>query len=228
MPEHCWVITIDGPAGVGKSTISRKVAAHYGFTYLDTGAMYRAVAWYLTENDIDPDDEKALAAALEQLSIELLPAVDERADVGVLVNGADISALIRSPEISMQASAVSARPAVREKLTALQRMFGERGGIVAEGRDTGTVVFPAARFKFYLDAAPETRAWRRAVQLRERGDTVDEKKLLEMTCARDKQDSERAVAPLKRADDAILIDTTELDINQVFRKITEAIAEKKS
>jgi cytidylate kinase len=226
-PER-WVIAIDGPAGVGKSTISRKVAAHYGLTYLDTGAMYRAVAWYLKENDIDPDTENELAEALEQLSIELLPAVDETADVGVVLNGADISALIRTPEISMQASTVSARRPVRDKLTALQRRFGERGGVVAEGRDTGSVVFPTARFKFYLDATPEARARRRADQLRERGDAVDEEELLEMTRVRDKQDSERALAPLKIAEDAVLIDTTELDIDQVFKKIIETIAEKKN
>jgi len=220
------IITIDGPAGVGKSTISRKVAAHYGFTYLDTGAMYRAVAWYLREHNIDAAAEAALEEALQPLSIELLPAADEAADVGVLLNGVDISTLIRTQEISILASTVSAYRPVREKLTALQREIGERGEVVAEGRDTGTVVFPNARYKFYLDAAPEARARRRAEQLRQRGETVDEKKLLEMTLVRDKQDSGRTLAPLKKAVDAVLIDTTELGIDQVFTKITEAIAEK--
>lgn len=220
------IITIDGPAGVGKSTISRKVAAHYGFTYLDTGAMYRAVAWYLRENGIDAGNERTLTEALEKLSLELLPAADETADVGVLLNGTDISAQIRTPEISMQASTVSAQRPVRQKLTALQREIGEQGGIVAEGRDTGTVVFPKARYKFYLEATPEARARRRAEQLRQRGDEVDEEKLLEMTRLRDRQDSERALAPLKKADDAVLLDTTELGIDQVFRAITETIAKK--
>jgi len=220
------IITIDGPAGVGKSTISRKVAAHYGVTYLDTGAMYRAVAWYLRENGIDAGNEKTLTEALEQLSLELLPAADETADVGVLLNGTDISAQIRTPEISMQASTVSAKRPVRQKLTALQREIGEQGGIVAEGRDTGTVVFPGARYKFYLEATAEARAQRRAEQLRQRGDEVDQEKLLEMTRLRDRQDSERALAPLKKADDAVLLDTTELGIDQVFRAITETIAGK--
>ena len=224
--QNRQIITIDGPAGVGKSTISRKVAAHFGFTYLDTGAMYRAVAWHLQENSIDTDDEEALKEALEQLALELLPAADEKADVGVLLNGTDISAQIRTPEISMLASTVSARRPVREKLTALQREIGEQGNIVAEGRDTGTVVFPKARYKFYLEATPEARAGRRAEQLRQRGDKVDEEKLLEMTRVRDKQDSERALAPLKKADDAVLIDTTKIDINQVFMTIIETIARK--
>lgn len=218
------IITIDGPSGVGKSTISRKVASHYGFTYLDTGAMYRAVAWYLAHNAVDIGDSQAMMSALGRISIELLPAADEFGDVGVLLNGEDISGLIRTPEISMLASTVSAQGAVREKLTALQRAFGERGGVVAEGRDTGTVVFPGARHKFYLDASAEARAQRRARQLGERGEAVDPKELLEMTVARDKQDRERALAPLKKAEDATLIDTTNLGIDQVFTAITETIA----
>ena len=217
------IITIDGPAGVGKSTISRKVAARYGFTYLDTGAMYRAVAWYLVKNRIDIDNIMAIESVLDQISITLLPATGEESDVGVLLNGENISAQIRTPDISMIASTVSALPAVRNKLTALQRQIGTQGCVVAEGRDTGTVVFPDASNKFYLDATPEARAGRRALQLRERGESVDEKKLLEMTIARDKQDSERKIAPLKKADDAVLIDTTDLTADQVFEAITELI-----
>ncbi len=217
------VITIDGPSGVGKSTISRRVAAHYGFTYLDTGAMYRAVAWYLIEHGIDIDDSSAVESVLGQISITLLPAEKEDDDVGVLVNGEDISAQIRTPSISMVASTVSAQPAVRQKLTALQQQIGSRGRVVAEGRDTGTVVFPQASNKFYLDATPQARSARRARQLRERGEEVDEEKLLEMTIARDTQDSERAIAPLKKADDAVLIDTTSLDVDQVFEEITKFI-----
>ncbi len=217
------VITIDGPSGVGKSTISRRVAAHYGFTYLDTGAMYRAVAWYLIEHGIDIDDSSAVESVLGQISITLLPAEKENDDVGVLVNGEDISAQIRTPSISMVASTVSAQPAVRQKLTALQQQIGSRGRVVAEGRDTGTVVFPQASNKFYLDATPQARSARRARQLRERGEEVDEEKLLEMTIARDTQDSERAIAPLKKADDAVLIDTTSLDVDQVFEEITKFI-----
>lgn len=217
------IITIDGPAGVGKSTISRKVAARYGYTYLDTGAMYRAVAWYLVQYGIDIDNIADVESVLDDITITLLPAKNEGDDVGVLLNGENISAQIRTPDISMTASTVSALPAVRNKLTALQRQIGMQGSVVAEGRDTGTVVFPEASNKFYLDATPEARAGRRALQLRERGDSVDEKKLLEMTIARDKQDSERKIAPLKKADDAVLIDTTDLTADQVFKAITELI-----
>lgn len=217
------VITIDGPSGVGKSTISRRVAAHYGFTYLDTGAMYRAVAWYLLKQGIDIDDASAVESVLDQIDITLLPAEKEDDDVGVLVNGENISTQIRTPAISMVASTVSALPAVRTKLTALQRQIGSRGRVVAEGRDTGTVVFPEATNKFYLDATPKARTARRARQLRERGEEADEQKLLEMTIARDRQDSERAIAPLKKAEDAVLIDTTRLNIDQVFDAITKYI-----
>ncbi len=217
------IITIDGPSGVGKSTISRKVAARYGFTYLDTGAMYRAVAWYLVKYGIDIDNIADVVSVLDDIAITLLPAQNEGDDVGVLLNGENISAQIRTPEISMIASTVSALPAVRQKLTAMQRQIGAQGCVVAEGRDTGTVVFPQASNKFYLDARPEARAGRRALQLRERGEAVDEKKLLEMTIARDKQDSEREIAPLKKADDAVLIDTTDLTADQVFKAITELI-----
>lgn len=213
------VIAIDGPAGVGKSTISRKVAARYGFTYLDTGAMYRAVAWFLKESATDIEDVPAVEAALERISLQLLPAPSEGDDVGVLVNGEDISTLIRTPEISMIASTVSAIPAVRKKLTRLQRQLGDQGRVVAEGRDMGTVVFPRALHKFYLDASPEARAGRRARQLEARGEEVDTKKLLEMTLARDRQDSERAIAPLRKADDAVLIDTTDLQVDQVLEAI---------
>jgi cytidylate kinase len=217
------VITIDGPSGVGKSTISRRLAAHYGLTYLDTGAMYRAVAWFLMKQGIDIEDAAAVESVLDQVNITLLPAEQEEDDVGVLVNGENISDQIRTPDISMVASAVSALQGVRTKLTALQRLIGSRGGVVAEGRDTGTVVFPGATNKFYLDATPEARTARRAQQLRERGKAVDEEQLLEMTIARDRQDSERQIAPLRKADDAVLIDTTELDVDQVFEAIRELI-----
>lgn len=217
------IVTIDGPAGVGKSTISRRVASRLGFTYLDTGAMYRAVAWYLQENQIDIDDRAAVESALKEISLELLPAKHENGDVGVLLNGEDISSLIRTPEMSMLASSVSTLAPVREKLTVMQRESGKNGNIVAEGRDTGTVVFPGARYKFFLDASPAARMARRARQLRERGETVDEDKLLEMTIARDKQDRERAIAPLQKAEDATLVDTTDLNIDQVLERVVKTI-----
>ncbi len=221
------IVTIDGPSGVGKSTISRRVAASLSFTYLDTGAMYRAVALQLKEASIDLDDEAALCACLDAVSLKLLPASSENDDVGVLLGGRDVSGEIRSPEMSMLASGASALPAVREKLTCMQQEIGREGNIVAEGRDTGTVVFPNAAWKFYLDAAPEERMRRRAAQLREKGELVDEEELLRMIIKRDHDDQTRTIAPLCRAEDAILIDTGVLTIDQVSRILLQAIDEKK-
>ena len=152
------IVTIDGPSGVGKSTISRKIAVKLGFTYLDTGAMYRATGLYLVENQIDETDDVAVKKCLDTISLTLLPAKSEESDVGVLLGDKDVSKEIRTPEMAMVASRVSALGLVREKLTAMQRQIGERGKIVAEGRDTGTVVFPQASNKFFLDAAPEEKA----------------------------------------------------------------------
>lgn len=220
------IVTIDGPSGVGKSTISRKVADKLDFTYLDTGAMYRALALHMLNHDVDISDIIAVEAELDSISIDLLPAAGEEDDVGVRLNGEDVSGLIRSPEISMLASEVSAITAVRAKLTKLQQEIGSRGSIVAEGRDTGTVVFPDAVCKFYLDATPLARVRRRALQLRARGEHVDEQELLEMTITRDKNDSERAIAPLKKAEDAVVIDTTEISAEQVVARILEVIASR--
>jgi CMP/dCMP kinase len=224
MPEQVTeVITIDGPAGVGKSTISRKLAARLGYTYLDTGAMYRAVALYLVDRNIDFTDQDALERALSNITIELLPATDETADSDVLLNGEAVGNRIRTPEISMCASTVSALPSVRRKLTEMQQSLGRRGKVVAEGRDTGTVVFPTARHKFFLDASPLVRTRRRALQMRTRGEKVDEEALLQMTEKRDRQDRERAVAPLKKAADAHLIDTTNRSLDQVLQAILMSI-----
>ncbi len=222
------IVTIDGPSGVGKSTISRRVAASLSFTYLDTGAMYRAVALQLKEAAVDLDDEVALRTCLDAVSLKLLPASSEREDVGVLLDGRDVSGEIRSPEMSMLASSASALPAVREKLTRMQQEIGREGNIVAEGRDTGTVVFPGAAWKFYLDAAPEERMRRRAEQLREKGEQVDEEELLQMIIKRDHDDQARTIAPLCRAEDAFLIDTGVLTIDQVTRVLLRVIKEKNS
>lgn len=221
------IVTIDGPSGVGKSTISRRTAAELGFTYLDTGAMYRAVAWFLENEHVDITDEAAVEKSLESLQIELLPAGDEKSDVGVRVGGKDVSSEIRMPEMSMAASRVSALNVVRKRLTAMQQDIGGRGKIVAEGRDTGTVVFPHAAYKFYLDADPRERARRRVAQLRENGDVQDESEVLAMIMERDRNDSERELAPLAIAEDAVVIDTTKISIDEVGRKILESIRRKK-
>lgn len=226
MSERQDVITIDGPSGVGKSTISRKIADSLGYTYLDTGAMYRAVGLYLERNNIDLVDEKALRQVLDTIRIDLFPAGTGDGEVGVLLNGQDVSEEIRSPEIAMVASRVSAISVVREKLTLLQRAIGNQGKIVAEGRDTGTVVFPKASHKFFLDAKPEERAHRRVLQLRAKGEIVDEQQILAMTIERDKNDRERSIAPLRQAEDAVAIDTSEKDIDEVSRLVLEAVKEK--
>ncbi len=225
--KQILVVTIDGPSGVGKSTISRKVAERLGYTYLDTGAMYRAVAFHFRSLQVDITDLKQVKAELDKIVIELFPAGDT-GDVQVRLNGEDIGNRIRTPEISMLASRVSALSVVREKLTVMQQHLGEQGRVVAEGRDTGTVVFPDAAFKFYLDASPEERTQRRVRQLRQRGETVDEEALLEMTIKRDKNDSEREIAPLKMADDAVYVDTTFITADQVLEKMLRVIGEKKA
>ena len=223
MTEVQAVIAIDGPSGVGKSTISRKVARSLGFTYLDTGAMYRAVGLFLQSHRVDLTDDQAIRSTLAKIHIQLLPGKNEDDDTGVLLNGEDVSDAIRTPEMAMVASKVSAIPLVREKLTTLQRQLGNTGGVVAEGRDTGTVVFPRARYKFFLDARPEERARRRVRQLRMRGEAADERKILAMTLERDKNDRERAIAPLRQAEDARVIDTTSRDIDEVARLVLEVI-----
>lgn len=225
-PKHN-IVTIDGPSGVGKSTISRKVAAALGYTYLDTGAMYRGVALFLQRLGIGMADEAAVSAALDSLVLELTPADDEKSDVGVLISGEDVSRLIRTPQMSMAASAVSSLGVVRSKLTTMQQVIGRRGMIVAEGRDTGTVVFPDAAYKFFLDAQPEERAHRRVLQMREKGECVDEQEILALTLERDKNDRERSLAPLKQAEDALAIDTTTLDIDEVCKIVLETVGKVK-
>jgi cytidylate kinase len=227
MSEMQNIITIDGPAGVGKSSVSRKVAAATGFTYLDTGAMYRGVGLYFLQQGVGLDDTAAIAEKLAELELKLLPAADEESDVGVLINGENVTDAIRTPEMAMVASKVSALPLVREILTHIQRGYGEKGNIVAEGRDTGTVVFPRAAYKFFLDATPEERAKRRVLQLQARGVEADLTQTLAMLLERDKNDSERAVAPLKAAQDAVRIDTTEITVQQVVEEILRIIERKR-
>lgn len=220
------IITIDGPSGVGKSTVSRVIAAKLGYTYLDTGAMYRGVGLYFHRLGIAAEDTSRIAPRLGEIELTLLPAESADEEVGVLLNGEDVSAQIRTPEMSMVASKISALPPVRGFLTEMQRKLAGSGKVVAEGRDMGTVVFPAAAFKFFLDADPKERCKRRVKQLKKKGIDADEAQILKMILKRDKNDSERAVAPLKKASDAQLINTTELPIELVCDKILEGIREK--
>ncbi|MGW8193361.1 MAG: (d)CMP kinase [Desulforhopalus sp.] len=226
MDEPLEIVTIDGPSGVGKSTVSRKVAAVIGFTYLDTGAMYRAAGWYLQQQEVNLDDEDAIDENLQNFELELFPVENDGCDVRVVVNGRDVSDAVRTPQMAMVASKVSALSVVRRVLTDIQRGFGERGRIVAEGRDTGTVVFPAARYKFFLDARVEERARRRVEQLQSKGLEADPDEILAMTVLRDKNDSERLLAPLRQAEDAVRIDTTTMTINEVVETIVRGVREK--
>ncbi len=206
------IVTIDGPSGAGKSTITKQLAAELLFTYLDTGAMYRAVGLKIHRTGTNLDDRNGLQKLLDTIDLRLVPDGD---GTRVLLNNEDVSEAIRTPEMSMIASRVSADKLVREKLTLLQRNVGQKGSIVAEGRDMGTVVFPKANHKFFLDASPEERARRRQKQLAEQGQEVDYKETLEQIIKRDKDDSSRALSPLKPAEDAIIIDSSEMTIDEV-------------
>ncbi len=222
MLEPKGIVTIDGPSGAGKSTISRGLAAKLHFTYLDTGAMYRAVGLALERQGIDLADTDSLAKCLAAIELTLTPNGDD--DVRVLLNGEDVSQAIRTPEMGLVASRVSANPLVREKLTALQRQLGAKGAIVAEGRDMGTVVFPKAFRKFFLNASAEERARRRQKQLAEKGQTVDYQEILDQISKRDYDDSRRALAPLKPAADAIIVDSSSMGPETVIACMLASIA----
>lgn len=210
------VIAIDGPAGSGKSTIARLLAERLGFQYLDTGAMYRAVALAVHRNNLDPNDEDSVRKLLPTLSIDL------RGDQ-VFLNAEDVSHLIRTPEIDLLASTVSKLPCVREFLTKLQRDFAEGSDIIAEGRDMGTVVFPETPYKFFLTASPEERARRRKKQLETQGEKVLYETILYQIKSRDKQDSSRSIAPLKVAQNAVVVDTTGKTIEDVLSEIIRSM-----
>ena len=210
------VITIDGPAGAGKSTAARALARRLGFRLLDTGAMYRALAWAVREAGLAPDDTPALRAVLDATTVAL---DGER----VLVNGRDVTGEIRSPVIGELTSALTMLRAVREKMTPMQRALAADGGVVLEGRDTGSVVCPDADVKFYLDATLEARARRRREELAERGLALDLDRVREEVARRDRQDMGRAIAPLVRPADAVVVDTTGLDEAEVLERLMDAV-----
>ncbi len=211
-------VTIDGPSGAGKSTISKLLAARLNYTYLDTGAMYRVVGLKVKRAGIDLEAENAkqqLEELLESLDdMTMAPGADGQ-ETRVMLAGEDVSEIIRTPEMAMLASRVSAEPAVRKKLTEMQRAIGKNGGIVAEGRDMGTVVLPEAEHKFFLDASPEERAKRRQKQLITQGQQVDFAEILAQISKRDKDDSSRSLAPLTPAADAVIIDSSQMSIDEV-------------
>jgi len=210
------IVAIDGPAGAGKSTVTKSFAQHLGLIYLDTGAMYRAVTWWVQQQGVDPSDAAAVAPLLVGLDLRL------GADQSVQINGHDVTAVIRSPEVTAQVSTVAAHACVREALTAQQQAMGQRGGLVAEGRDIGTAVFPDAELKVFLTATVAERARRRAQDLRQRGFAVPELAELETQIAeRDHSDATRAVAPLQQAADAIELVTDGMAIDGVIQTLVD-------
>ncbi len=214
------IITIDGPAGTGKSTVSKILAARLTALYLDTGALYRAVALTALDRGIAPGDGKGIAALCETIEISCLT---DRDGIRILVNGDDVSDRIRTEEVSLAASKVSALPAVRKFLLPIQRRIADMSSIVAEGRDMGTVVFPHADVKFYLDADENERARRRYYQLCGEGVTADFDEVKKGLTIRDRQDSGRAIAPLKPSDDAVIIDSTTLKAEEVVEAMIARI-----
>ncbi|MEJ5357640.1 MAG: (d)CMP kinase [Desulfobacterales bacterium] len=208
------LITIDGPAGAGKTTVSRLLAARLGYRHIDTGALYRAVALAARERGIAPEDDEGLGHLVSSLAIAFSPAPAEGC-ARITVDGRDVTEAIRTPEISLLSSAVSARPVVRAGLLALQRALGRGGGAVFEGRDMGTVVFPEAGLKFFLTATEEARARRRFAELGGAAAGLSFAEVLADLRRRDRQDAERAVAPLRAAEDAIRIDSTNWTLEEV-------------
>ena len=219
-----FVVTIDGPAGVGKTTLARAVAQHLGVAYLDTGAMYRSVAWILGQGSWEWPEEQ-LAQGLARLDFSIQGAGEATT---LLVNGHAAGSEIRTETVGLWASHVAKIPQVRCRLTEIQRSLGQSVSLVAEGRDMGTVVFPKALFKFFLDASPEVRAKRRWLQLRDAGRTEDLQELTRQMRMRDEQDRHRAIAPLKPAKDAVCIDTGSLDPSQVLQQILGRISSQMS
>ena len=220
-------IAIDGPSGAGKSTLARSVAAKLGYLYVDTGAIYRTIGYYALSQGIDPKDAVAVSAVLPSLHVEL--AYGEDGLQHMSLNGQDVTREIRLPEVSMYASAVSAHPAVRAYLLEMQRALARAHSVIMDGRDIGTVVLPDAQVKVFLTASPEARAHRRMLELEQRGTPQPYARILQDIQQRDWNDTHRAVAPLRQAEDAVLLDTTELDFGQseaalldIIEKRTEA------
>ncbi|MBQ7132789.1 MAG: (d)CMP kinase [Oscillospiraceae bacterium] len=213
-------IAIDGPAGAGKSSIAKRCAKELGFIYVDTGALYRSVALFAIRNDVLTNDEAAVLALLQNVNVEL-KFVDNVQKV--YLNGEDVSEAIRQNEVSMGASNVSAIPKVREFLFNLQRRIAMTNNVIMDGRDIGTVVLPDADLKIFMTASPEIRAKRRYLELEHKPDCPSFEALLAEIIQRDYNDSHRETAPLKQADDAVLLDTSELDFEQSVQKVIELI-----
>lgn len=216
-------VAIDGPSGAGKSSMAKRLAAELGYTYVDTGAMYRSVGLYALRAGKDPADNSAVEDLLPQIHLDILLKDGTQ---HVLLNGEDVSAAIRAEEVGMAASAVGANPAVRAFLLDTQRNLAKSRDVLMDGRDIGTVVLPDATVKIFLTASPEARAQRRFAELQAKGEQADFETVLADIRRRDDQDTHRATAPLRRADDAVLVDTSELDIEQSFALLKKTILDR--
>ena len=214
-------IAIDGPAGAGKSTIAKRVAKDLSFVYVDTGAMYRSLGLYMLKNGIDIHDKDAVEKASEKADVRL-SYIDGTQHV--LLNGEDVSTQIREEEVGKAASVVSAYPQVRKNLTALQKKLAETENVVMDGRDIGTCVLPDAFLKIYLTASPEVRGNRRYLELVEKGENPDLNEIIEDIRKRDQADMTREISPLKKADDAVEIDSSEMTIDEVVKAIEDRIS----
>lgn len=219
-----YAIAIDGPSGAGKSSLARAAAAQFGFIYVDTGAIYRTVGLAAYRRGLDRHDENAVKAMLPELKIEM--RYNEAGEQRMFLNGDDVSAEIREPEISICASDVSALPAVRAFLLEMQRHMAREHSVIMDGRDIGTVVLPQAELKIFLTASAKARADRRLLELRRKGIESSFKEVLRDIEYRDEQDTARAAAPLKKADDAVLVDTSDIDFEQSLARLCGIIEER--
>ena len=211
------VIAIDGPAGAGKSTIAKIAAKQLGYIYIDTGAMYRAVAWRVLQKYAPPVSTEQIISCLHNIDIKL--SYDDKQNMQVEVNGMNVTAAIRTPEVTALVSQVAAVGEVREKMVELQRKMARQGKILMDGRDIGTCVLPDADLKIYLTASVEERARRRAKQMQKKGYDIDVEEIKKDITARDEADMKREISPLKKADDAVLLDSTDMTIDEVLHAI---------
>lgn len=221
MSKKIYSVAVDGPSGAGKSTLAKAAAARLGIVYVDTGAIYRSIGYYVYCQCIDPKDSAAVIAILPQLQIEM--RYGEDGVQRMILNGEDVSQQIRLPEMSMYASAVSAIPEVRTFLLEMQRELARRTSVIMDGRDIGTVVLPQADVKIFLTAAAEVRAQRRMKELEQRGTPQPYEEVLQQIQERDWADSHRSAAPLRQAEDAILVDTGALNFEESLEKLLEVI-----
>ena len=219
-----YSIAIDGPAGAGKSTMAKRLAQELGFVYVDTGAIYRTVGYHMDLMGIGPRDVDGVTRLIGDVNLDI--TYDDQGLQHMILNGMDVTDEIRTPEMSMIASAISAHKVVRDFLLDTQRDLARKFNVVMDGRDIGTVVLPDADLKIYLTAAPEVRAQRRVAQHRAQGQQVDEKKILAEILQRDEQDMNRPIAPLRRAEDAILLDTSYLNIEETAARLLEIASQR--